>query len=254
MATLVTIYYLVRQNGDSPAPRPMEALPLPVLADPAPEIDPRRAWATIARSALAHPRVRAARARRRCDRRATHGAGVPVPASIRIDARPGTVGRRRCTGCRRTTSISSPRRSRSSTAARSSIDVADSLGLRLQVVEPPRGARSAVIAWSRVDGCAPMRSYSVRAGVERPRDRAPARRARRSAPFRSPARSRSRGVRSSSRRTRWPTATSPSRSRRSSRRRQCVARTQVTQPNLNANIVLVTYEGNDPRSCATSPT
>ena len=28
----------------------MEALPLPVLADPAPEIDPRRAWATIARS------------------------------------------------------------------------------------------------------------------------------------------------------------------------------------------------------------
>ena len=29
----------------------MEALPLPVLADPAPEIDPRRVWATIARNA-----------------------------------------------------------------------------------------------------------------------------------------------------------------------------------------------------------
>jgi uncharacterized protein involved in exopolysaccharide biosynthesis len=29
----------------------MEALPLPALADPAPEIDPRRVWATIARSA-----------------------------------------------------------------------------------------------------------------------------------------------------------------------------------------------------------
>ena len=70
----------------------MEALPLPVLADPAPEIDPRRAWATIARSgwlilgcvllALAAGAV----AVRRMD------PLYQSTASIRIDAQPGAIG------------------------------------------------------------------------------------------------------------------------------------------------------------------
>ena len=67
----------------------MEALPLPALADPAPEIDPRRVWATIARSAwlilgcVLLALAAGALAVRRMD---------PVyqsTASIRIDARPG---------------------------------------------------------------------------------------------------------------------------------------------------------------------
>src|SRR5947199_3664741 len=70
----------------------MEALPLPMLADPATEIDPRRVWATIARSAwlilgcVLLALAAGAVAVRRME---------PVyqsSASIRIDARPGSAG------------------------------------------------------------------------------------------------------------------------------------------------------------------
>ena len=70
----------------------MEALPLPALADPAPEIDPRRVWATIARSAwlilgcVMLALAAGALAVRRMD------PVYQATASIRIDARPGATG------------------------------------------------------------------------------------------------------------------------------------------------------------------
>src|SRR6476659_7901122 len=138
----------------------MEALPLPVLADPAPEIDPRRAWATIARSgwlilgcvllALAAGAV----AVRRMD---------PVyqsTASIRIDAKPGTIGAAAMYGIP-TDNVTLVATAMEELTSRSlASDVADSLGLRLQLVAPSRTPRSAVIQWARVDAGAPLQSYS----------------------------------------------------------------------------------------------
>src|SRR5215218_3758555 len=120
----------------------MEALPLPVLADPAPEIDPRRVWATIARSAwlilgcVLLALAAGAVAVRRME---------PVyqsAASIRIDARPGTAGAVAMYGIP-TDNVNLVATAMEELSSRSpSQDVADSLGLRLQIAEPRRTPRS----------------------------------------------------------------------------------------------------------------
>src|SRR5258705_3051021 len=138
----------------------MEALPLPVLADPAPEIDPRRAWATIARSgwlilgcvllALAAGAV----AVRRME------PLYQATASIRIDARPGTMSPAAMYGMP-TDNVNLVATAMEELTSRSlASDVADSLGLRLQLVAPRRTARSAAIHSARVEAGAPLRSYT----------------------------------------------------------------------------------------------
>src|SRR3954466_12414294 len=136
----------------------MEALPLPVLADPAPEIDPRRAWATIARSgwlilgcvllALAAGAV----AVRRMD------PVYQATASIRIDAKPGTMASAMY-GIP-TDNVTLVATAMEELTSRSlANDVADSLGLRLQLVAPRRTPRSAGVQWAHVDAHAPLQSY-----------------------------------------------------------------------------------------------
>jgi polysaccharide biosynthesis transport protein len=224
----------------------MEALPLPVLADPATEIDPRRVWATIARSAwlilgcVLLALAAGAVAVRRME---------PVyqsTASVRIDARSGSTGAGAMYGLP-TDNVNLVATAMEELTSRSlSSDVADSLGLRLQVVEPRRTARSAVIAWAHVDSGAPMRAYQfVQASNRRVT------------------------VREASGRTvgTYPMASTialpgltlrlaESALAKGGAALQVIpleaasaivrARTQVTQPNLNANVVLVTFEGNDP--------
>jgi polysaccharide biosynthesis transport protein len=224
----------------------MEALPLPVLADPATEIDPRRVWATIARSAwlilgcVLLALAAGAVAVRRME---------PVyqsTASVRIDARSGSTGAGAMYGLP-TDNVNLVATAMEELTSRSlSSDVADSLGLRLQVVEPRRTARSAVITWAHVDSGAPMRAYQfVQASNRRVT------------------------VREASGRTvgTYPMASTIALPGLTLRLAESAlvkggvalqvisleaasaivrARTQVTQPNLNANVVLVTFEGNDP--------
>ena len=224
----------------------MEALPLPVLADPAPEIDPRRVWATIARSAwlilgcVLLALAAGAVAVRRME---------PVyqsTASIRIDSRPGTTSAAAMYG------LPSDNVNLVATAieelnSRSlSNDVVDSLGLRLVVTEPQRTPRSAVLAWAKVDSAAPLRTYRLTAfgdkqvNVQELGGRAVGR---------------------------FPLASTISLPGVSFRLADSAlvngaavmqvasleaasagvrARLSVAQPNLNANIVTITYEGNDP--------
>lgn len=137
----------------------MDALPAPFLNEPTAELDVRRIWATIARSAwLILGCVLLALA-----------AGVvavrrlePVyqaSASVRLDAKGGASQQAALLG------LSSDNTTLIATAlevllSRSlAMDVADSLGLRLQLDEPRRTPRSAVIAWAQVDSTAPLRGY-----------------------------------------------------------------------------------------------
>ena len=224
----------------------MEALPLPVLADPAPEIDPRRAWATIARSgwlilgcvllALAAGAV----AVRRMD---------PVyqsTASIRIDAKPGTIGAAAMYGIP-TDNVTLVATAMEELTSRSlASDVADSLGLRLQLVAPSRTPRSAVIQWARVDAGAPLQSYSfVPASNNRVTVREVAGKTIGTFPIASAIKLPGASVQL----TESALANGDVTLQLTSIEQASAivrARTQVTQPNLNANIVLVTFEGNDP--------
>src|SRR6478672_9807832 len=139
----------------------MEALPLPALADPAPEIDPRRVWATIARSAwlilgcVLLALAAGAIAVRRME---------PVyqsTASIRIDARPGATSAAAMYGLP-SDNVNLVATAMEELTSRSlSNDVADSLGLRLVVAEPRRVPRSAVLAWAKIDSAAPLRGYRL---------------------------------------------------------------------------------------------
>jgi len=224
----------------------LEALPLPVLADPAPEIDPRRAWATIARSgwlilgcvllALAAGAV----AVRRMD---------PVyqsTASIRIDAKPGTIGAAAMYGIP-TDNVTLVATAMEELTSRSlASDVADSLGLRLQLVAPSRTPRSAVIQWARVDAAAPLQSYSfVPASNNRVTVREVAGKTIGTFPIASAIKLPGASVQL----TESALANGDVTLQLTSIEQASAivrARTQVTQPNLNANIVLVTFEGNDP--------
>ncbi|HKH92165.1 MAG TPA: polysaccharide biosynthesis tyrosine autokinase [Gemmatimonadaceae bacterium] len=224
----------------------MEALPLPVLADPAPEIDPRRVWATIARSAwlilgcVLLALAAGAVAVRRME------PVYQATASIRIDARPGTTSAAAMYGLP-SDNVNLVATAMEELTSRSlSNDVADSLGLRLVVSEPQRTPRSAVLAWAEVDSAAPLRAYRLtlwgkdQVAVQELGGRSLGKfplagtiavpgawfRLADSALVNGEAvlqvellEAASAGVR---------------------------ARMNVSQPNLNANIVTVTYEGNDP--------
>src|SRR5215210_6708587 len=139
----------------------MEALPLPVLADPAPEIDPRRVWATIARSAwlilgcVLLALAAGAVAVRRME------PVYQATASIRIDARSGTTSAAAMYGLP-SDNVNLVATAMEELTSRSlSNDVTDSLGLRLVVAEPRRTPRSAVAAWAKVDSGAPPRTYRL---------------------------------------------------------------------------------------------
>jgi capsular exopolysaccharide synthesis family protein len=224
----------------------MEAPFLPALADPAPEIDPRRVWATIARSAwlilgcVLLALAAGAVAVRRME---------PVfqsTASIRIDARPGATSAAAMYGLP-SDNVNLVATAMEELTSRSlSNDVADSLGLRLVVAEPRRVPRGAVLAWAKVDSAAPLRGYRITAfGDRQVAVQELGGRVVGKFPLGGPItvpgatfrladdalandaivlqvaslEATSAGVR---------------------------ARTQVSQPNLNANIVTITYEGNDP--------
>jgi capsular exopolysaccharide synthesis family protein len=224
----------------------MEALPLPVLADPAPEIDPRRVWATIARSAwlilgcVLLALAAGAIAVRRME---------PVyqsTASIRIDSRSGATSAAAMYGLP-SDNVNLVATAMEELTSRSlSNDVADSLGLRLVVTGPRRVPRSAILAWAKIDSAAPLRTYRLtpfgekQVSVQELGGRAVGKFPLDStiavpgATFRladsalagdavvlqvASLEGTSAGVR---------------------------AHMQVSQPNLNANIVTITYEGNDP--------
>ena len=136
----------------------MEALPAPLLTDTAPEVDLRRVWATIARSAwLILGCVLLAL-----------GAGVvavrrmdPVyqaTASVRLDAR-GANAASVMFGVPTDNANLMNTAIEVMTSRSLAGEVADSLGLRLRVDEPRRASRSAVIAVAHVDSAAPMTSY-----------------------------------------------------------------------------------------------
>ncbi|HTK49933.1 MAG TPA: polysaccharide biosynthesis tyrosine autokinase [Gemmatimonadaceae bacterium] len=224
----------------------MEALPLPVLADPAPEIDPRRVWATIARSAwlilgcVLLALAAGALAVRRME---------PVyqsTASIRIDAKSGAASAAALYGLPTDNMTLVATAMEELTSRSLSNDVADSLGLRLAVAAPTRTPRSAVLAWAHVDSAAPLRSYRL-----------------------TPFPGKQVAVQELGGRTlgRFPlagTITVPGAAFRLAptalAKEEVVlrvapieeasalvrSRMQVAQPNLNANIVTVTFEGNDP--------
>jgi polysaccharide biosynthesis transport protein len=224
----------------------MEALPLPVLADPAPEIDPRRVWATIARNAWLILG---------CVLLALTAGAVAVrhmepvyqsTASIRIDARPGTTSAAAMYGLP-TDNVNLVATAMEELTSRSlANDVADSLGLRLVVSEPSRTARSAVLAWAKVDAAAPLRAYRITPFADdqvavaelggQPVGRFPLRGAI-TVPG-ATLRLANSALASGEVVLQLVSLEAASAAVR--------ARSQVSQPNLNANIVTVTYEGNDP--------
>jgi tyrosine-protein kinase Etk/Wzc len=143
----------------------MEALPGSILTDSAPEVDLRRVWATIARSAwlilgcvllsLAAGVV----AVRRME------PVYQATASVRLDARGASNAAAALYG------ITSDNQNLMATAmevitSRSlASEVADSLGLRLKLDEPTRTPRSALIAFAHVDSAAPMNNYRLVPGA-----------------------------------------------------------------------------------------
>jgi polysaccharide biosynthesis transport protein len=224
----------------------MEALPLPALADPAPEIDPRRVWATIARSAwlilgcVLLALAAGALAVRRME---------PVyqsTASIRIDARPGATSAAAMYGLP-SDNVNLVATAMEELTSRSlSNDVADSLGLRLVVAEPQRVARSAVLAWARVDSAAPLRGYRMtrfgdkQVTVQEVGGR-PVGKFALDAPISVPGATFKLADGALTDDAIVLQVASLENTSAAVR-----AHMQVSQPNLNANIVTVTYEGNDP--------
>ncbi|HEV7993863.1 MAG TPA: polysaccharide biosynthesis tyrosine autokinase [Gemmatimonadaceae bacterium] len=224
----------------------MEALPLPVLADPTPEIDPRRVWATIARSAwlilgcVLLSLAAGAVAVRRME---------PVyqsTASVRIDAKSSSMGPAAMYGLP-TDNVNLVATAMEELGSRSlSNDVADSLGLRLMVGEPRRVARSAVIEWAHVDSAAPMTGYQF---VQASNNRATVRDAGGKTIGTFPLASTIALPGVSLKLAPTALAKGPATLQVVSLETASAivrARLQVTQPNINANIVLVTFEGNDP--------
>ena len=223
----------------------MEALTGSTLNDSAPEVDPRRVWATIARSAwLILGCVLLAL-----------GVGVvavrrmePVyqaTASIRLEARGASNAAAAIYG------ITSDNTNLMATAmevitSRSlAADVADTLGLRLMLDEPKRTPRGAVIAFAQVDSSAPMTSYRLAAdtgGHVAVRDLSN----RLLGTFPASGLIRVPGARlrlTDSARARLPALV------RVSSAEDAVdlvrGHVSVVQPNVNANLLNVTFEGND---------
>ncbi len=224
----------------------MEALPGTVLTEASTDLDLRRAWATIARSAwlilgcvlltLAAGVVAVRRMEPVYDARASirieaHGGGNPMAAMYGMSTDNMNLI---ATAIEVMTSRSL------------ATEVADSLGLRLRLEAPRRTPRSAVVAFARVDSLAPVGSYRLSpAAAEQFTIKDAANRVLGTFPINSlvslP------GV--SFRLAATPFAGGDVVLRVTSREdaSQLVqSKTAVTQPNPNANILQVRYEGNDP--------
>ncbi|CAN5311388.1 hypothetical protein BH09GEM1_BH09GEM1_18720 [soil metagenome] len=142
----------------------MEALPGSVLVDSAPEVDLRRAWATVARSAwlilacvllsIAIGVVAVRRMR----------PVFQATASIRMDARGASGPAALLFGITSDNANLMATASEVITSRALSSEVADSLGLRLAVEEPVRTARSAILVFAHVDSGARMNTYRLAAG------------------------------------------------------------------------------------------
>src|SRR5258707_12005509 len=146
----------------------MEALPAPLLPASSPDLDLRRVWATVARSAwLILGCVLL-----------SLGAGVvavrrmdPVyqaTASIRIDPRGESSPAAAFYGVTSDNTNLMATAMEVLTSRSLANDVADTLGLRLQLDEPRRTPRSAVIASAHVDSLAPLVSYRLVPGGRGP--------------------------------------------------------------------------------------
>ncbi len=224
----------------------MEALPGPLLTDSAPDIDLRRVWATIARSAWLILGCVVL----------SLGAGVvavrrmePVyqaTASIRLDPRNDANPAAALYGYTTDNTTLMATAMEVLTSRSLSTEVADSLGLRVRLEEPRRMARSSAIAIARVDTTAPLNSYRLTAsgrGKVTVQDFG----------------GRAIGVFSGGGPIALPgvvlrlsdsmLSAGPALIRVTSREEASAyvrARMTVNQPNANANILTVTYEGNDP--------
>lgn len=143
----------------------MEALPGSVLIDSAPEVDLRRAWATVARSAwlilacvLLSIAIGVVAVRRM----------QPVyqaTASIRMDARGASGPAALLFGITSDNTNLMATASEVITSRSLASEVVDSLGLRLVVDEPTRTARSAVVAYAHVDSTARIGTYRLSAAA-----------------------------------------------------------------------------------------
>ena len=224
----------------------MEALPAPLLTDSSPDLDLRRVWATVARSAwLILGCVLL-----------SLGAGVvavrrmdPVyqaTASIRIDPRNESSPAAAFYGVTSDNTNLMATAMEVLTSRSLANDVADTLGLRLQLDEPRRTPRSAVIASAHVDSLAPLVSYRLVPGAGgsvsvRDLSNRPLRSVRGSALIALPGitfRLRDSLLTSGPALVRVTSLEDASNLVRS--------RVTVAQPNQNANILTVRYEGNDP--------
>ncbi len=224
----------------------MEALPAPLLTDSSPDLDLRRVWATVARSAwLILGCVLL-----------SLGAGVvavrrmdPVyqaTASIRIDPRGESSPAAAFYGVTSDNTNLMATAMEVLTSRSLANDVADTLGLRLQLDEPRRTPRSAVIASAHVDSLAPLVSYRLVPGAGgsvsvRDLSNRPLRSVRGSALIALPGitfRLRDSLLTSGPALVRVTSLEDASNLVRS--------RVTVAQPNQNANILTVRYEGNDP--------
>lgn len=223
----------------------MEALPAPLLADSTSDIDLRRVWATVARSAwLILGCVLLALAAGLVAVRRMEPV-YQASASVRLDSRGGNAAAAMY-------GIPSDNQNLIATAmevmtSRSLAgEVADSLGMRMWLDLPRRTRRSAVITAAHVDSAAPQTTYRlVAAGKGQVSVRDAANRVVGTFPvtgvislpgasFRLVENALSQGevvLR----------VTSPEEAGARVR-----ARTSVNQPNSNANILSVTYDGNDP--------
>ena len=143
----------------------MEALPGSVLVDSAPEVDLRRAWATVARSAwlilacvLLSIGIGIAAVRRM----------QPVfqaTTSIRMDAKGASGPAAQLFGILSDNTNLMATASEVITSRSLAAEVVDSLGLRLVLEEPERTARGAVLAFVRVDSGAGVNLYRLAAGA-----------------------------------------------------------------------------------------
>lgn len=217
------------------------------MADTAPEIDLRRMWATLARSAwlilgcVLLALAAGAVAVRRME------PVYQATSSIRLEARGGNPAAAMYGYPTDNTNLvaTAVEVLTSRSLAR---EVADSLGMRVMLDEPRRTPRSAVVAAARVDSAAPMRSYrftpasggrvTVRESNGRTVGTFPA-----SGWISLP------GVALRLRDSALKTIESDAVVRITSiedATGQVRARTSVTQPNVNANILQIMYQGNDP--------
>ena len=132
----------------------MTHLPVPVAVEPNTPLDLRRAWATIGRSAwIIVAAVGLAVAAGIVAARQVEPTYL-AEVTLRIDEqRPSTLGAQYYFGPDYQQLLATS--TEILTSRNLAMEVVDSLGLRLGVIQPPRTPRSALVAWAVVDATAP---------------------------------------------------------------------------------------------------